>query len=342
MSAPLGARVRRNPPGPARHLVPLLSIPLVIAALAAGLASAELPSAAVRIGPAQAAASGQAIHLERRAIGGSTLVEVVPVASAASSEATGNLLAVSPDGSQAALADQVGELSGSLTLARADGSQLRIQLPGLIGAGFAADGSWLAVIDGHGALWQVDAASGRASQRADGPFIGSPIAAADGSLLLLAVSSVEAPYRSQLVRLDPSTGVSTSLSAEELVYGGFPLVDGDVAVVAHRAGHTVVLRVGSGGSRLLADLVPNAINVAVAPDGAAIAFELTERGIFLLEHGAANPRPVGQGSRPCFAADGASLLVHRGTGTAALSTDGAVIAVTDRPAAFAGSAGCLP
>src|SRR6266487_1527550 len=125
----------------------------------------------------------------------------------------------------AALADQYGPVAALLTLARADGSQTRVSLPGLIGAGFAPDGTWLAVIDGRGAVWRVGTQSGAATLLGDGPFVGSPIVRTDGSVLLLAVPSVSAPISSTLVRLDPQTGSSQALSDDRLVYAAFPLAD---------------------------------------------------------------------------------------------------------------------
>lgn len=342
MSASLGAAAPRHRPDDVRRLGWLAVIPIILAMLAVGVASADLPSAALRLSAEDAARSGSTIRLLRHAVEGATLLEVQTAATSAATDRAVSLLAVSQDGSQVALADRVGEPSGSLTVARADGSQLRVQLPGLLAAGFAVDGAWLAVVDGRGALWQVDAESGQAVQLADGPFLGSPIAAADGSLLLLSVPSVEAPYRSHLVRVAPSTGAATPLSSDELVYAGYPLADGSVAVVAHEPGRTVVRKVGGGGSQLLADLGRGAINVAVAPDGRRIAFEMAGRGIFLLDSLAASPRSLGIGSQPCFAADASSLLVRRGSGRVALSMDGSVLAVTDRLAGFVGSAGCLP
>jgi hypothetical protein len=160
--------------------------------------------------------------------------------------------------------------------------------------------------------------------------------------MLLSVSSVEAPVRSRLVRITPSSGAVTPLSVDELVYAGFPLADGGLAVVAHEPGRTVVRRVAQGASELLADLGPGAVNVAVARDGREIAYELAGRGIFLLDRPGASPRSLGAGSQPCFAADGALLLVRRGTGMAALALDGSVVAVTERQAGLAGSVGCLP
>lgn len=334
MSTSLGAIARRYPPGNPR-LAALATIPLILATLAVGVASAELPPGVTRLSAAEAERTGSTIRLHPRAVGGSTLVQVEPPATGMS------LLAVSPNGSEAALADQVGELSGALTLAAIDGAQLRIQLPGLLAATFAADGAWLAVIDGRGALWRVDAASGAAELLAEGPFIGSPVVGDDGSLTLLAVPSVEAPYLSRLVRVVPGTGSATLLSDQELVYAAFPLDDGDLAIVAHDPGGTAVYRLTSVGERLLVDLGADTGKVAVARNG-RIAFERNGAGIFVVDAPGSGMRSVGMGSGPCFGPDGSSLLVRRGNQTVALAVDGSVLAVADELAGFAGSVGCLP
>lgn len=334
MSALSCVAARRRPPR-VRTFVPLVAIPLLLALLAVGVASADRPTGALRVSAADAVRSGSFIGMRSQAAGSSSLVEV-------QSPGAGVLLAVSMDGGQAAVADQLGQPSGLLTLAHADGSQLRIPLPGLLAAGFAPDGSWLAVVDGRGALWRVDATNGDATQIGDGPFLGSPIVAADGSLLLLAVSSVEAPFRSQVVQVTSSTGEVTRLSGDDLDYAGYPLADGGVAVVSHEPGRTLVRRVVAGASELIADLRLGAINVVVASDGRRIAYELTGRGIVLLDRPGASAQFLGQGSHPCFAADGSSLLVRRGAGAVALALDGSVLAVTQRQAGLAGAVGCLP
>lgn len=335
MSAYLRAGSRRLVPGGARRLAPVVALPLVFALLVVGLASADRPTA-IHIDAADAARFGTTIHLLARPLGGSSLIEVETPSTAAQ---TASLLAISPDGGQVALADQVGELSGQLTLARSDGSQLRVLLPGLIAASFDPDGAWLAVVDGRGALRRVDTASGETALLAPGPFLGSPIVRTDGSLMLLAVSSVEAPYRSQLVQFGPADGTVTPISADELVYAAFPLADGNVAVVAHEPGRTVVRSVGGA---LLADLGPDAVNVAMAPDGGRIAYEVTGRGIYLIDGPGSSPRSLGAGSRPCFTADAAALLVRRRGGAVALALDGSVLVSTDHAAGLAGAVGCLP
>lgn len=342
MSASPGAALRSHPPREVHLLGWLAAIPVLVILLWVGVASADPPPSALRLSAAEVEQAGTAIRLLPHVVSGSTLLEVQPRAASLPGGRGASLLAVSSDASQAALADQLGELSGLLTIARADGSQLRVQLPGLLAAGFALDGKWLAVVDGRGALWQVDATTGSATQLADGPFLGSPVVDADGSLMLLSVPSVEAPYSSRLVRVGSSTGTVTPLSDEGLVYGAFPLTDGGVAVVAHEPGRTVVREIGHGGPRLLADLGAQAGRVAVATDGRHIAFEVADRGIAMIDGPGSGARRVGAGSQPCFAADGSLLLVRRGAGTVALALDGSVMAAMDRPTSLVGSVGCLP
>jgi hypothetical protein len=334
MSASHGAIARRHSPGNPRIAV-YLAVPLILALAAIGVASAEIPPGVTRVSGADAERTGSAIHLTQRPVAGSTLVEV-------EASTTGmSLLAVSADGTAVALADDLGEAYGSLTLAEVDGEQLRITMPGLLAASFATDGTWLAVIDGRGALWRVEAASGRSALMADGPFLGSPVIERDGSLLVLAVPSVEAPYQSQLVRLQPATGAVTRLSEEELVYGAFPLDDGALAVVAHEANGTVVHRLAGVGERPLVDLGPGAVNVAVGGNG-RIAFERVGEGIYVVDPTGPAARRIGAGSRPCFGPDGSSLLIRRADQSLALDLDGSVLAVSDEPAGFAASAGCMP
>ena len=332
MSSSQGVIARRQLRGDPR-IAAFAAIPIVLAALAVGVASARPAPGVTRLSAADAERSGATIRLLQHAVGGSTLVEVEPPAAGPS------LLAVSPDGAAVALADRVGELSGSLTLADADGTQLRIQLPGLLAASYATDALWLAVIDGRGALWRVDAGSGRAELLEDGPFVGSPVVATDGSLILLAVPSVEAPYQSHLVELDPTTGVVAALSEADIVYAAFPLDDGDLAIVVHDPSGTQVERLTPGAAQVLVHLDPGAANVAVAADG-RIAYEHGDDGIFVLDAAGSTPHSVGIGSGPCFAPDGSSLLLRRGDQRFALTPDGSVLAVVDELAGFAGSVGC--
>lgn len=333
MSTSRRAVARRYSGGDPRIAV-FVAGPLILTVLAVSLASAEPPSGATHMSAADAERSGSAIHLLRQAIGRSTFVQVDSPRKGMS------LLAVSADGRVVALADQVGEVSGSLTLADIDGAQIGIPMPGLLAASFAADGTWLAVVDGRGAVWRVEATSGRTALLADGPFIGSPIIEGDGSLLMLAVPSVEAPYESHLFRLVPATESLTRLSNRELVYATFPLDDGDLAIVAHEPDGTAVHRLTKTGEELLVDLGLDAVNVTVAGDG-RVAFERSGE-ILAIDAPGSTPRSIGAGSRPCFSPDGLALLIRRGNRTLALDMAGSVLAASDEPAGFAASAGCLP
>jgi hypothetical protein len=343
MPTPASLSIGRRRPGDARRFLPVALVPLVILPVALATVSADPPAHVVHLSRADAARAGALLRLAPHVAAGATMVEVLPDASLAARAAPPPaLLAVSADAGQAALADRVGELWGTLTIAHADGSQLQVQLPGLLAAGFSADGGSLAVVDGRGALWHVDAASGSSSLLADGPFLGSPVSLADGSLMLLAVSSVEAPYRSQLVRVSASDGAVTAISDDELVYAGFLLADGSLALVAHQPGSTLVRRLADGETASLADLEPGAVNVAVAPDGQRVAYEIAGRGIFVLGRPGAGPVSIGDGSRPCFASNSSTIAVERGSGSVLLTLDGAIVLETDQPAMLAGSAGCRP
>jgi hypothetical protein len=332
----------RRPRGGARHGGALAATSLILVLMVVGVASADPPSPADRLSAAEAAQSGAAIRLARHAVPGDLVLEVIADRGSAAAGLATTLLAVAPDGEAAALADRVGEPSGLLTLARSDGSQLRVLLPGLLAASFSPDGRRLMVIDGRGSVWQIDAESGDARALGDGPFLGAPIVLADGSLLLLAVSSVEAPHLSRLVRFEPASGVATPVSGDELVYAAFPLDDGGVAFAVHEPGHTVVrrIRIGDTASELVADLGADAVNASVSGDGRTIAFEASGSGIFVIDRPGALPRRLGDGTSPCLATDGSALLVRRGVGTLVLALDGSTLAELDGAARFVGSEGC--
>ena len=303
---------------PAGILIALLPL---LAGIAVGVASAGPPPPVSTVSAQDLARAGSQIRLLRHALGAAVVVEIV-----LPGRSTSRQLAIAADGSMAALADQYGPVAALLTLADVDGSQTRINLPGLLGAGYAPDGSWLAAIDGRGALWRVAARSGAATLLADGPFIGSPIVRADGSVLLLAVASVSAPISSTLVELDPASGKVQALTGEQLVYGAFPLADGSLAVAAHEGGGTVVRRVAGTRSDLVADLGPGAVNVAVAPDGQQIAFVRGDEA-FYMDKPLAAPRRLARGRNPTFAPEGNALLLQVGGTSIVIGRDGSQLGV---------------
>ena len=83
------------------------------------------------------------------------------------------------------------------------------------------------------------------------------------------------------------------------------------------------------------------MKLTVAGNG-SVAFERNSEGVYLLDQPGLAARRLGEGSRPCFSPDGSSILVRHGDQTLGLDLDGSVLAATNEPAGFAGSAGCLP
>ena len=318
-----------------RRLALILGLFPLASGLVLGSAVAERAPAVTRVSSGEAAQAGQAIVIASQEGLASGLAEVrVPSAvSVTRSNGTDQLLAVAPDGDTVAVAGQIGPESTALIVARSDGSQLRVELPGLISAAFAPDEPWLAVIDGRGALWQVAAGDGTAHQIAAGPYTGQPAIQADGSVLALRVPSVEAPHWSELVRTAPD-GTTTALTDESLVYGVQPLGDGTLAVIAHRPTGTVVMRLDGERATVMADLGLDAVNVAVDRSAASVAWE---RGgeIFLQRVSGGRPQRIAAGTQPRFSPDGRALLVELPGGTQLVEPDGTLIATFSTQLGFA-------
>jgi hypothetical protein len=250
------------------------------------------------------------------------------------------LLAVAPGAGSLAMAGSRSGQPEGLLLAMIDGSQLWVRLPGASAAVYSPAGDRLLVIDGAGSAWQVDPVTGGATLLAEGPFTGRPVFAPDGAVLFLAVSSVEAPITSQLVRLDPVTGVLTSVSESQLVYGAFPMADGTIAIAAHAPGGTLVDRINDEEETQVADLGPDAANVVVAPDG-TIAFERRGLGVFLVGPAEVGAHHLVDGDHPIFSPDGSALLVASGGRTLLVALDGSILGRYGPQAAFASCpAGC--
>jgi len=335
MSSRMRLLARPGPGGTCRQAAILLGLIPLLASLAVGVASAGNPPAATYLSADDLARAGSEIGMVRHSLGSAAVIELI-----LPPRITSRQLAIAADGNTAALADRYGPQAALLTVARRDGSQTRINLPGLLGGGFAPNGTWLAVIDGRGALWRVGAQSGAATLLAEGPFVGSPIVRGDGSILLLAVPSVSAPITSKLVRLDPDSGGSQELSGDQLVYAAFPLADGSLAVAAHEVGRTVVRHIGGNRSDLVADLGPGAVDVAVAADGQKIAFARRGEVIYLPAPGGL-ARRIADGSNPQFAPDGSALMILDGGISRVLALDGSLLGSYEAEAGFVACAtGC--
>jgi hypothetical protein len=335
-------RAGRRAHGSGSRLAVLVALPL-IGGLTIGTAVAQPGPNVKTLTAAEAEQLGSAISIVSRQDLAVGLAEVrVPGWTVATGKSGVNrVLAIAPGGGVAAIAGQVGPGQAPLIIVRADGSQLRVGMAGLLGAAFAPDATWLAVIDGAGSLWRIDASSGEATPIAEGPFLGSPAIDAAGSILALRVASVEAPFVSRLVRLAADGSQLMTLTDEELVYGVQPLTDGTLAVIAHRPAGTLVIRVPADGApRPMADLGPDAVNVSVASTGAAIAWERAGE-VFLRALPAGQPQRLTPGGRPRFAPDGQALLVDVPTGTVLMDLGARTIATFSTQVAFDGCpAGC--
>ena len=307
------------------RLVPFCLAAALLSVPAAAPTAADPPATAVVMTPDGAERAGLKAALSRREVRGQMLLEAV-----LPSPGGQQLLAASADGTRVASADRIGGLTARVAIQGPDGAVAVRQLPGVVAAQFIADGSALLAIDTSGALWRIASATAEGSIIAPGPFDGPIMLEASGTMLLRRVSSVEAPFSAQLVRLDPASAAATSLDADGLVFSAHPLSDGSLAVVAHRPGAaTSVSRLTPNGlSNPIAELGPAAIAADVAEDG-RIAFEIAGDGVYLLEPDAAKAHRLGAGGAPRFSPDGGELLVRHGGGTSVLGLDGSVLVRTD-------------
>jgi hypothetical protein len=207
-------------------------------------------------------------------------------------------------------------------------------MPGLTAAAFAPDGSWLAALDGTGSLWRVEAADGSPTRLREGPFIGPVTVEPGGSVLALAVSSVEAPFVSQPVRIHVAASIVERLAADRLVYAVQRLDDGSLAAVVHRPQGTEVRILDGPRAGPLVDLGEDAVNAAVSGDGRKVAWE-RDGGVFVMDLPDGAARRIVTGSAPAFAPDGRSLLVRSATGTDLVGLDGGLLAKLGPAAGFA-------
>ncbi len=318
----------RSPVLPSARALALIScLPLLATLMLHAALAADPPGAARRLDAAQARREGVAVdlvpHLERR----TAILEVRPVEAAMGIP---RVLDVADQAGSAAVAAGIGREVGTLTVAQADGSQLQVPVEGLLDATFAPDDSWLAVVDGAGRLWRLDADDGALVTIADGPFLQAPVVEADGGILALAVPSVEAPFRSHLVRVSPSGSVER-LSDEALVYDAQPLADGSLAIIAHRSGGTVVRRLAGVSEATVIDLGPDAVNVSISSDGGTVAFQSGAEAFVRI--GGQQPRSLGPGANPIVSPDGSAILLSRDGGRVLVDPDGSEVA--SLPAAIA-------
>jgi hypothetical protein len=316
----------------------------------ASLASARPPVPVTHLSASDAKARRIAVPVARHRVLGGDVAAASLAASVGGSAApsgtrqTSRLLATAADGT-VALAETSSDLSPDLLLARPDGSQDRVGLPGILGAAFAPSG-WLAAVDSAGRLWRIAASSGLVEMLAEGPFGASLAFTRDGALLLVEVSSAEAPYASRLVRFDPDARQSRIvLDDPGFVFSASELGDGSVAAVVHPFGGGVaVVAAIPAGQHRVGDLPASAIEATLDTAGRTAVFALADDGIYLQDLASGARRRLGDGQRPRISADGTSILALRGSRTDLLARDGSVLASFATPAVgwTACGEGCRP
>jgi hypothetical protein len=340
---------------PAGAPLRLATIALVLVAISvslvmSGSVRAERPPKVTTVDRKNADEPAVAVAPEVIEVGGQQLVEVElpPAVTDDPSHASERLLDVTGDATRIAVSDRVDPHgAATLTIRQPDGSLVLRDLPGLLGAAFSGDGRTLVALDGFGRLFRLDAETGEGEALLDGPFIPPLAYELGGTVLAQAVSSVEAPFQSRLVRIDPSSGSVTQLSGEEMVFSATPLVDGSVAYVARQpGGGPVVKRIGTdGGVTPVAELEMAATNVAIAPAGDRFAYTISGDGAYVVEAPGAPPARLADGGAPEFSPDGSQLLLHRDEAAVIVGLDGSVRAELSGPnAAWISCAGeeCAP
>jgi hypothetical protein len=302
------------------------------------------PTPVTRLDVAALRDSGRVITLAGRTVAGVPLVELLP----ASRVASPRPLAASPDGLTVALSTVAPGVVGPLTLARADGTQLEVALPGVRGAAFEHGGSWLAAIDLAGALWRVDTATGLAARLADGPYAPDASVLPDGRILAVRLSALDAPLWAATETVDGAGDVvpwTGSMAFEaQLVYGATPLADGSVALVRHRIGGGVaVVRLDTQGSEQTMAELDGTAAVAVDGDGSRLAWTAAGATWLAASDAVAEAIAIGDGSPARFSPDG-SLLLVLGTDVAAIVDRMGARIEQARPEAcwVGGGRGCRP
>ena len=315
-----------------RAAVPVLIIMSLASLSGAQIAHADPPPPAQTMTAAQARGSGSAVGVTKHSEQGGQVLElqlppprISAVGLSAGEQgrrATARYLDGASNGA-VAIADGIGDPEAGLLIRFPDGSQSHTALAGVAGAAFAADGSWLAAVDGRGRLWGIEATTGTASQLTSGPYTGSISFTRAGELLLVEAASIEAPFSSVVVRFSPRSRRSVVVDHEEgFVFSASELTDASVAVTAHVFGGGVEVRRMTGGpSERLASLDPRAIDASLSDDGSRIAYSAGGT-VYLHDVASGSTKRLGRGEMPRVAHDGGSLLVLRDGQTALLAADG--------------------
>lgn len=331
----MSTRPRYAPPRAARsrgRRAGLLAAGLAASLGLAASTSASQPVATSLLSAADARAGEVAVSVVRHPTRDGDLLEItappgrsaqgdasIPSAEAARREAL-RLLAVTPAG-DLALADGIADPTAGLTVVDADGDQLHVALRGVRGAAFGP-GGWVVAVDAGGGAWRIEPLTGTVRLLADGPYAGTIAVDRAGALVMVELSSAEAPISSRLVRVDPESGTARTLTGEEvgLVFALRSLDDGSLVIVSHRAGRGVeLLRLANGRIIVEATLADDAVDPVISADGRVVAYAVAGDGSYLARAGTdgpplrigdgALPRPGPSGSWFALLDHGRSLLV---------------------------------
>ena len=328
---------------------------LAAGAIALGLALVVvvLSSPQVRAGPPPSVTvrdavslqdGGQALTLTVKPVDGVELIESRPMGAAPGPR----MVAAASDGMVVALTPVDPGQIGPLVLARADGSQVEIGLPGVRGAAFAPAGGWLAVVDLAGGLWRVDHNTGVAVRLADGPFGPDISVLPDGRILSLLLSSAEAPIWSAAQLVDPDNGrlqpVANVPDQDQLVYVATVLADRAVALIRHRAeGGLSAVLVGADGSESPLTDLDRGTAIDLSPAGDWLAWSDADQIWLQPTRNGPPSRPIGRAPSARFSPDGSFLLLFHPAATEVVATDGSHRADAGLSACWLGGGrGCRP
>jgi hypothetical protein len=310
----------------------MLALIMVASVSSGSLADRPTQPAVSLLTAAQAARGDQPITVHRHPEPGglAVAVDMAPPSPASAIPASEKrrrdarrLLDVAADGT-VALTEVIGAPGGALSAVRPDGSVTRVALPSVVAGAFVANGAWLAAVDAAGHAWRVNPSTGQTTRLADGPFGGSVAAVDDGSLLLVAVSSPDAPYASELVRFNPDTAASVPLWSDAgFIFSSKQLSDGSIAALVHPFGGGVELvRLGVDGRRLSrVALDSSAVDATVSDDGSTVAYRVGDSDAFIARAGG-HASFLGAGDLPRISPDGESVLLLRGSSTAVVDLAG--------------------
>lgn len=317
---------------------------LLIVVLISRPAQAGPPPAVVIRDAASLRDKGQALTVTVRTVDGVSLVE-----SRSAAAPTPLILAASPDGATVAFSPVELGQAGPLIIARPDGSQVEVALPGVRGAAFEPAGRWLAAVDLSGGLWRVDPQTGLAGRLLDGPYGPDLTVLPDGRILAIRMSSVDAPYwaAAELVGSESGQPVPAAPSLgdeDQLVYQATALSDGTLALARHQSdGGLALIRVGLDGTETSIGELDHGSTVAFSPAGDWFAWE--EGGQIWLKPTGEGPPPrqIGSGSAARFSPDGALVLVFGESSSEVADPDGNRLTTVHRSACWVGGGrGCRP